>query len=60
MVIVPCRFLLLMSDQVVVIEKKNELIRRGRLQIASLIDKLPASKHDLRTFTIDITLATVR
>lgn len=40
--------------------KRDRLLRQGRLQIVSFLNDLPKTEHDKNSFTLDITFATER
>jgi len=40
--------------------KRDRLLRQGRLKIASFLNDLPKSEHDMNSFTLDLTFATDR
>jgi len=40
--------------------KRDRLLRQGRLKIASFLNDLPKTEHDMSSFTLDLTFATDR
>lgn len=40
--------------------KRQKLLKQGRLPVVSFISEIPQTSHYLNTFTMDISLVTVR
>lgn len=40
--------------------KRQKLLKQGRLPVVSFISEMPQTRHHLHTFTMDISLVTVR
>lgn len=40
-------------------ERRNNLLKHSRLSVVAFLNELPGTKHDLKTFTVDVNLALV-
>ncbi|KAL9953113.1 hypothetical protein ACROYT_G040473 [Oculina patagonica] len=38
-------------------ERRNNLLKHSRLSVVAFLNELPGTKHDLKTFTVDVNLA---
>lgn len=41
-------------------ERRRILLKQGHLAVVSYLSSMPSTKHDLNSFTVDLTLFTVR
>lgn len=40
-------------------ERRHRLLRQGNLSVVSFISEMPKTKHDIQSFTVDLSLFTV-
>ena len=42
-----------------IIERRNSYLKHSRLSVVAFLNELPVTKHDLSSFTVDVSLALV-